>query len=164
MCWITHHDLAFEGAYPGATHLFEIMGCDLVINGHMHLTKPPIQKGATTWFNPGNITRQSKDTAGHIPSVWEVLDTKQPATRIPLVYAAKIFDAIEGFVPVSRPDAPPTPASEFVAKLKEFAEQDMSKTEDGSVLATDLAAVCTELNVPGDVAKIVMSLHAAVVA
>ena len=37
---VTHHDLAFQGAYPGAQLLKEIRGCDMVVNGHMHFTTP----------------------------------------------------------------------------------------------------------------------------
>lgn len=69
--WLTHEDLAFEGAYPGATPLFEMTGVDMVVNGHMHGTKKPVKKGSTSWYNPGNITRLALDMADHVPRVWE---------------------------------------------------------------------------------------------
>lgn len=69
-CWITHEDLAFDGAYPNAIDLREIKGVDVAVNGHMHGTCLPQRHGKTSWYNPGNITRMSVDMAGHIPSVW----------------------------------------------------------------------------------------------
>lgn len=160
--WQTHHDLAFDGAYPGAQELFEIKGCDLVVNGHMHLTKSIIAKGKTRWFNPGNITRQSKDTATHVPSVWEILSGHSVPTQIPLKYEEKIFDVIESFVPVSAPDK--LPASAFVATLQEYNKMDIVKTEDGSVLAADLNNLCEKKRVTHDVLATVMDLHKRVVA
>ena len=68
--WVTHADLAFEGAYPGSLPLFEIQEIDHVINGHMHATKKSVKVGETVWHNPGNITRMSIDLAFHVPSVW----------------------------------------------------------------------------------------------
>lgn len=69
-CWITHEDLAFDGAYPNAIELREIKGVDVAVNGHMHGTCLPQRHGKTSWYNPGNITRMSVDMAGHTPSVW----------------------------------------------------------------------------------------------
>jgi predicted MPP superfamily phosphohydrolase len=104
--WLTHDDLAFEGAYPESTPLFEMNGIDIVVNGHMHGTKQPIKKGKTVWYNPGNITRLSIDMVDHKPSVWEFnpeKDTGMASTtgeKVPLliqhvlnhVEGKKIFD------------------------------------------------------------------------
>jgi predicted phosphodiesterase len=81
--WLTHEDLAFDGAYPGALPLFELAGVDMVVNGHMHGTKKPVKQGRTTWYNPGNITRLALDMADHVPTVWEwspSLDAGMPSS------------------------------------------------------------------------------------
>ncbi len=69
--WVTHHNLAFDGAYPHSQPLTDIPGCNLVVNGHMHKYSDVIEVGNTYWFNPGNINRQSVDCVNHIPTVWE---------------------------------------------------------------------------------------------
>ena len=62
--WFTHHDIAFDGGYPGAVPPFAVEGCDVLINGHIHKTQKAIMAGRTRWLNPGNITRQSVDLRG----------------------------------------------------------------------------------------------------
>lgn len=157
--WITHHDLAFEGAYPGALEMYPITGCDLVVNGHMHLTKAPRLLGNTTWFNPGNITRQSKDTANHVPAVWEVSDV---ATLLPkqhvLSYDPAVFDEALQVVQGVRPELTQT-ASAFVQQLRAFGSGDVARTEDGSELAKDIAAVLESQRVPAEVASLIVMLH-----
>lgn len=68
--WMTHTDLAFQGAYPGSQELIETKGVDMVVNGHMHLTKTPVKVGSTTYYNPGNITRVTMEALHHVPKVW----------------------------------------------------------------------------------------------
>lgn len=69
--WLTHHDLALGGHYPNALPVKEIIGVDMVINGHMHDTKKPVKVNHTVYYNTGNITRLSIDTINHKPAVWE---------------------------------------------------------------------------------------------
>lgn len=68
--WLTHHDLALGGHYPNALPVKEIIGVDMVINGHMHDTKKPVKVNHTIYYNTGNITRLSIDTINHKPAVW----------------------------------------------------------------------------------------------
>jgi hypothetical protein len=68
--WLTHHDLALGGHYPNALPVKEIIGVDMVINGHMHDTKKPVKVNYTVYYNTGNITRLSIDTINHKPAVW----------------------------------------------------------------------------------------------
>jgi hypothetical protein len=90
--WITHHDIAFDGAYPGATDPYPIEGCDLVVNGHMHRTKAPIQCGNTQWTCPGNIYRQTIADAEHVPAVWFwTVGMKTPRME-PLRFIKDVFD------------------------------------------------------------------------
>ena len=57
--WFTHHDLAFQGAYPKAILLREIAGCEMAFNGHMHRRTPDVQCGVTTWCNQGGLAATS---------------------------------------------------------------------------------------------------------
>lgn len=162
--WITHHDLAFAGGYPGSRALHPIAGCDLVVNGHMHLTKPPVlmKSGevATTWFNPGNITRQSKDCADHVPSVWAVRDVGVPAQQYPLVYVKDVFTAIAGFVDAADRSRTMPTTSHFVKQLLAYNQSETARTEDGSELASSMVATFKLLSVTAEVAQEVVSLHA----
>ncbi len=69
---ITHHDLAFEGAYPTSLPLHEIIGVDAWFNGHMHSTKRPVKKDTTSCYNPGNITPISVDLSTQEHKIWEI--------------------------------------------------------------------------------------------
>jgi hypothetical protein len=158
--WITHEDMAFDGAYPGSKPLVEIDGCSWVVNGHMHLTKPPVTVGNTVWHNPGNITRQSKDCARHVPSVWE-MNAAGRMKQIPLVYVEDVFDAVKGYVNPDHMGAEINITSTFVEMLVK-ARDDAGggiKTQDGSVLKEDIAAVCYEKNVSIGAINILNALH-----
>lgn len=155
--WITHEDLAFAGAYPGALEMFEIRGCDIVVNGHMHLTKEPIKVGQTLWCNPGNITRQSKDCADHVPSVWSMTDRPE-LDQIPLQYRKDVFDAVINHVSMVKTGATPMASSSFVDMLKTASQGDV-KTEDGSLLLADIQEVSADLNLSADAKAMLISVH-----
>ncbi|MEJ5300146.1 MAG: metallophosphoesterase [Thermodesulforhabdaceae bacterium] len=64
--WISHHNLLFDeiiedtpGPQPRIKgfDLREIPGVDVVVNGHLHKPRPPVQKGKTLWLNPGSLVR-----------------------------------------------------------------------------------------------------------
>lgn len=57
--WLTHADLRFPGQGGSGVEPHEIPGVDLVVNGHLHTPLPPVAAGATTWCNPGSISRYS---------------------------------------------------------------------------------------------------------
>lgn len=158
--WITHEDLAFDGAYPGALEMFPIKGCSWVVNGHMHLTKEPVRKGGTLWHNPGNIVRLSKDCAAHTPSVW-VMDAEGGMAQIRLRFAPDVFDAVKGNVVASADGAMTEKTSVFVEMLKActvMSDADV-KTEDGSVLFADIAEVCKERKASLGAVNILTALH-----
>lgn len=69
--WITHSQFEFDIKNPFLEKVFEIKGCDMVVNGHDHTTMKPQCVRDTWWFNPGNLLRMSVDCANHKPSVWE---------------------------------------------------------------------------------------------
>ena len=137
--WFTHHDVAFEGAYPGAVPPFPIAGCDLVVNGHIHTTKRPIRAGATLWTNPGNIARQSVDLLDHAPRAW-VLDADGRLQPEALPYAADVFD-LTGRVVEAAGDQAVAAAVEsaFVSLLQAEASTDVRRSDDGSILAEEFS-------------------------
>ena len=172
--WITHEDLAFEGAYPGALPIEPIDEMDIVVNGHMHATKLPVDRDGTVYYNPGNITRMSIDLAEHTPAVWEwtPFETDSMAsasgTRVPLFRphilehapAGEAFD-FEGrharsvVVPVT-PEATTEAQSVFVQIMKE--EPADERTDDGTHARESLESVLFELAVPDDVRRIAQHL------
>jgi hypothetical protein len=165
--WITHGDFAFEGAYPGAAPLVEIPGVDVVINGHMHGAKKPVQMGQTVWHNPGNIVRMSVDMADEAPSawVWSPFD----AEAVPSVSGVRVH-GLEQLVLDHTPGirtfslegrhAVPTLLTEAAAALGNIETAPLLFTEgmkqvradlrsgDGTGMKEDLVAVMGELNTP----------------
>lgn len=69
--WFTHSQFEFDEVNPFLEKIFEIKGCDMVINGHDHTKMTPKWAGNTCWHNPGNLTRMSVDCSSHKPAVWE---------------------------------------------------------------------------------------------
>lgn len=140
---VTHHDLAFGGAYPGALPLTEVRGVMMAVNGHMHGTKPSVTVGQTVWHNPGNIEPLSVDLADHVPCAWEWTPEFGAHKLMPhaLPHGADLFDmtglqveagdslqAVEQVVQ----------ASEFARELESQSTLDAQRTDDASVLLEDL--------------------------
>lgn len=168
-CLVTHHDLAFGSAYPGALPLKSIAGVDFVVNGHMHATKPAQLVGSTWWHNPGNIEPLSIDLRAHLPACWvwaERSDCSQ-LKRHELPHDFDCFDLtglriaagdsqaavaeLEADAPVagagngSGAEAAQTlPVSEFALGLAEEGKLSAVRTDDASVLAEDLTEVLNQ--------------------
>lgn len=148
--WITHEDLDFPGAYPGAKVMHEIQGCDWVVNGHMHEAQDIREVGQTHWFNPGNITRMTRDQAYQQPTVWAWTPGGDWVSHIiPHSNAVETFDFSDKTVGASD-------ASGAVASLVEggrFADlvrddiEDASRTDDGGLIQEDIEALLSERNV-----------------
>lgn len=163
--WVTHHDIAFEKAYPGAQDPFEIQGCGLVVNGHMHLSKPTVQMGSTLWFNPGNITRQEVDAIAHVPYVWE-LNSAEGLVPHELEHEKDVFNLTGRLVEAVSPgEIPVEPApdaedkeSVFVRLLQQEASTDIERTADGSVLREDIMRKFEREKTPEDVRAAVLAL------
>jgi len=163
--WITHHDLAFSGAYPNSQELREIKGCSWVCNGHMHLTKPTEFKGITTWFNPGNIIRLSIDSQDHIPSVWEwSFDFNKTLKQHVLKYEKNIFDNSGYIVENIKNDFSDLEInigvnkSEFVELLKKDELTDAKKTDDGTIMLEDMEKLFKEYNTDEDVSLFIKNV------
>jgi predicted phosphodiesterase len=157
--WVTHHDLALGQAYPGALPTFPILGCDAVVNGHMHGLERPRREGGTVWFNPGNILRQTVDMIDHVPAAWS-WDPAAPQRLVPhpLAHERDVFDLTGRRAAPVAPAAGPRP-SVFAELLKAESRAEMERTEDGSVLMEDLLRVFEEEDVPDAVRAIVLDLH-----
>lgn len=99
---VTHHDWAIPpNTVPSAKALRSIEGCDLVINGHDHTSKPPAQVGSTTYFNPGNISRVSIAQLHHVPCVYMLHEQGACASAENTLFSATPGDEVlvlNGFV------------------------------------------------------------------
>lgn len=170
---ITHHDLAFESAYPGAAELFEIAGCDLVVNGHMHKTAPSVQKGQTNWHCPGNIEPLSVDCIDHVPAVWlwRGGDARQPLEQIVVPHERDCFDLTGLNVAAGTTDAAldalsvpqlSVPAlggtSHFAELLSAQTTLEADRTEDDATFLEDLAQAFVELDAPSPVRRLLLAL------
>lgn len=163
---LTHHDMAFGSAYPGAAPLTSVTNCDMVVNGHMHDTKESVYVGATWWHNPGNIEPLSVDLASHVPSVWSWVPGQSVSslTQHALQYEVDVFDLGGLEVPASAPDLAvatlPAMESSFARMLVEQSTNEAGKTEDMAVLMEDLQQVLSAQNASDAVRKLMMSLTA----
>lgn len=91
---VTHHDLAIApNLNPHAVDPHPVLGCDLVVNGHDHTTKPPLQVGDTLYFNPGNISRVSIAQLHHTPAVFALIPEDPAAQGEAAVEEHSLFDA-----------------------------------------------------------------------
>lgn len=160
--WMTHEDLAFQGAYPGAKSIEEIRGVDACFNGHMHGTSLPHKVGMTSWYNPGNITRMSVDTMDHKPSVWEWLPLEeqemgtQQGLRVPLLHQ-HILNHVQGeyaftleglhataMMPARALEGLPTSA--FAERL--LSDRIQQRSDDGTFTRESLETILEALQVP----------------
>jgi hypothetical protein len=154
----THHDIAFEGeTYPGVMQPFEIYGCDMVVNGHMHKYKPANVQGQTTWFNPGNITRMKVDEIGNTPAVW-AWSIRSGLERIPLSYQEQVFDMTGISIEASKDGDVLMGMSQAALAIKESHDLSLGKTDDGTVLKDCLTQIMLVDKVGPDVAVIVNEL------
>lgn len=148
---VTHHDMAFGHAYPGSQPLKAIAGVAMVVNGHMHDTKPSETVGGTVWHNPGNIEPLSLDLAAHVPCAWEWAPEQgvQALTAHPLPHGTDLFDltgvqvqatdALEGVTAAIQTSA-------FAELLGGESALEAQQTDDASVLKEDLEAVLAAAN------------------
>jgi len=162
--WLTHHDIAFGKAYPGAAPPFPIPGCDLVVNGHIHKTEKPIQAGPTLWVNPGNISRLSVDLIGHAPAAW-ALDGAGGLERHVLPHEDDVFDLTGRVVEAaSAKDLARDVESAFVSLLQAESAADLRRSDDGTLIREEIEAKLAREDVNDTVAAVVRSLLAEAVA
>lgn len=91
---MTHHDILIPGYEEGGTiKPREVIGLDLVMNGHIHRRLDRVSKGSTHWITAGNILRQKRSelTRSHVPAVVCVVPAKN--TSQPIVEQAPAIDS-----------------------------------------------------------------------
>ena len=184
--WITHDDLAFDHRYPGAKDTHPIVGVDLAVNGHMHLTQKPLRRGQTTWHNPGNLARLTIDLAEQTPKIWAWRPNEARTMKaadgldVPLMESIELpHDPAENVLSmagravkqaqlegqsagVMEPEPAETlPAtgiasSRFVEKLRE--DQSERRTDDGTLLNQTIQEVLDQQSPPEHIVKIVNRL------
>lgn len=154
---LTHADLEFDSAYPGALPITDVAGCHMLVNGHMHKTQRLMQVGSMVAFNPGNITRVSVDMESHIPSVWAwrpdsfLLENTDEIREywdfniecIPLNFNPNAFfkDGIRAHADSSGARIENT--RHFVETLSQLDALSHEKTEDGAGVREELNVVLT---------------------
>lgn len=172
---ITHHDLAFGASYPGALPLHEIKNCTMVVNGHMHDTKPSQKIGDTWWHNPGNIEPISISLKDQVPKAWEWTQAGvvEVLHGVELTHGTDLFDLVgtqvnaeDSGVAVAAwtGDTPQIAQSQFSELLKRQAESDALRTDDASVLGEDLADVLNAGNISEASKQLMQTLFAAMAA
>ncbi len=156
--WFTHHDIAFEGGYPGAVPPFAVEGCDLLVNGHIHKTQKAIMAGRTRWMNPGNITRQSVDLVEHVPRAW-ILDGSGELEAQALPFETNVFDltgrvvdAADGSVVAREIE------SAFVTLLQAESPTELKRSGDGSIVRDEIEAKFSQDDTPDAIKAVVRSL------
>nr|WP_250807697.1 metallophosphoesterase [Neorhizobium tomejilense] len=163
--WLTHHDLAFDGAYPGAQDLRQIKGCRLAINGHMHIEKPLRKAGDTSWYNPGNIVRQAVDAIEHVPG-FTVLTALGRLQKVVVPHEKGVFDLtgklIDSISPgeVRKDGEAADVDSVFVNLLQANSSMEMGQTTDGSILMEDINAKFEREQTNPFVQDIIIAVHA----
>lgn len=151
--WLSHHDLAFQGAYPGSSPIAEIEGADMLVNGHMHKPTPPVKAGAMVAFNPGNIVLMSVDCREQSPAVWswepgegQALrrhDLRQDQDEMDL--AGYVFDeAAQATVDEAKADLS-IRESTFARLLKARQAEDATQTDDAQFLKEEMEALHQEM-------------------
>lgn len=156
--WVTHHDIAFQENYPGAVKPFPIVGCDVVLNGHVHNLKTAERVGKTTWRNLGNINRKSADLIDQEPQAWAIA-WDGAATGIALPHDKDVFDMTGRLVQAaSAPAVVKVEESVFVTLLHAESAGQMAQSADGSVLMEEIDAKCERDKTSPAVRAIVLAL------
>lgn len=162
--WITHHDLAFGEDYPGAQQLREVQNCFMLVNGHNHVTKNPMQIGMTKCFNPGNITRMTTADVNHIPRVWQWLpELKNELISYDLKYNKNVFNLIHKNIQANKrykelKEADAYTMSKFVDMLNAQKQDEHDKTDDGSYLKENINSFSQALGADQAITKELLEL------
>ncbi len=138
--WFTHHDIAFDGGYPGAVPPFAVEGCDVLVNGHIHKTQKSVLAGRTRWMNPGSITRQSVDLVEHVPRAW-ILDAGGALEAQALPFESNVFDLTGRVVdPADGAVVAREVESAFVTLLQAESSTELKRSGDGSIVRDEIEA------------------------
>jgi hypothetical protein len=142
------------GYESGKHRLKEIPGLDLVVNGHIHTPKPPHSCGATTWCNPGSISRitRSNHTKSLRPSIcsWKPGSCDLQTIEVP----HQPFDAV--FPPILDERETPVVLMDESLFIKGIENLSLRRTTEGVGLKTFLDA---NLNMEDPVDRIIHELY-----
>ena len=130
--WLTHHDVIVPGyEEQGRVQPREIVGIDLIINGHIHRHLQDVEVGKTLWMTPGNISRRTRNeaTKDHVPSVLRIDVGVDGYTRQFVEVPHQPFDEV--FHSAVAETAADNTASAFVTGL---AELQARRTDSGAGL------------------------------
>lgn len=151
--WLSHHDLAFQGAYPGSSPIVEIEGADMLVNGHMHKPTSSVKAGAMMACNPGNIVLMSVDCREQRPAVWSWEPSNgQSLLRHDLRQDQDAMD-LSGYVFEEGRQATVEEAqadlsireSTFARLLKTRQAEDATQTDDAQFLKEEMEALHQEM-------------------
>lgn len=158
--WITHSLFVFDQQIPKVEDPPEIIGCDLLVNGHDHTTQKPRQMGQTLCFNPGNITRMSRDHADHVPSVWQ-WDPENGIKQHILKYNPGAFNMIGHQVKADVKSANKleiAKSSQFANLLRIDGNADLPRSSSADMLEEDIQRIAAERKVGATAALILKNL------
>lgn len=147
--WLTHHDLAFQGAYPGSRAIEEIEGVDIMVNGHMHKPTPPVRAGSMMAFNPGNITRMSVDCHDQAPAVWAWTPSNgQELEKIELRHRKDVMNLAGYVFEESKASTVEQDGAELLLQESNFSkllrqrqDEDARQTDDAQLLKEEMDAL-----------------------
>jgi len=169
--WLAHADIAFPdfGKFPGSVEPWEIEGVDMVINGHLHVPSRPVTLGKTTWHNPGNIVRLSRDAKvmAMEPSVslWKPRDGGLRRVTIPHLPAEEVFKDEETEKVRSLVDVDWNARElQFATLVREETETelDSAQTVRGEILRAAVERALEETEADEEVRREVRALYAQV--
>lgn len=164
--WLTHHDLDFGDTYPGVIPVTEIKGVRMLVNGHIHKTKPSLTLGKMKAHNPGNITRLSTDCKDHVPSVWKWTPEQDfDLEPIDLIFEKHVFNLVGKQIEATEKpinlveDITPQQSSLFVEKMHQnMLEKDPAKTDDGAYVKENIQSLGMAMNLDKDFVKEILSI------
>jgi hypothetical protein len=157
LAWFTHHDIAFDASYPGAVPPHPILGCDFVVNGHVHKSQKAIAAGRTRWHNPGNIARQSVDLKDHVPRAW-ILDADGTMEPEILPFETDVFDLTGRLLEAASDERVAAVESAFVSLLQAQVPTNLKRSDDGSLIREEIEAKFEERQTSDAVRAIMRSL------
>ncbi|MDE2343676.1 MAG: hypothetical protein KGL63_09865 [Betaproteobacteria bacterium] len=162
--WMTHHDMAFAGSYPGSIEPHPIKGCDVVLNGHMHLYRDPARYGGTIWCNFGSIARTSIDAINETPSAFEVVPGPGHTVEffrhaLPHPPASACFSMVDRIIEASPVEIQAMDRGAFVEMLRDDLGGGVRQSHTGHMMRDEISSRMEAWSTPGAVQAEILSLH-----
>ena len=166
--WMTHHDMAFAGSYPGSIEPHPVKGCDVVLNGHMHLYRDPTRYGETIWCNFGSIARTSIDAINETPSAFEVVPGPDHTVEffrhvLPHPPASACFSMADRIIEASPVEIQAMDRGAFVEMLRDDLGGGVRQSHTGHMMQDEISSRMEAWNTPDAVRAEILSLHEEVI-